>query len=580
MSGMPRYRKSYLLFAALFLFSVVNAASLYAEERPRKGRPALPGEPCQIESLPTWAPQEKWVWQQVCVGEIADFNKGEHYGGKLNPKIPENWPASRRLRSAFLETLLLHEPYRSALTRDGVRIMGAQFMEPVDLSGASITHKLWLVDSRFERRVDLKGLKSSSVILLSGSKFVDKLLMSNLQVEENLFMREKAEFAEVWLLDAKIGRQLDMSGSKFTGELVMAGLQVGGSLFMKDQAEFAEVRLLGAKIGRQLDMSGSKFTGELVMAGLQVGVGLFMRDQAEFAEVRLLGAKIGGQLDMTGSKFTGELVMDGLQVEGSLLMRGSEVRTSIPWLLIFAEIASNLDLSGSTLSSVDLTGTRVRGEFRLGSGKWQKDAKLTLRNTEVGALQDLPEAWPANLELGSFTYTRLGGFSRDSADILNRDVSWFKDWLGKQKPYSPQPYEHLASVFLKAGYKDKADDILFAGRERQRSEATSTWRGRAWLFLVKIFIGYGYRIYYAIYWVLGFIAIGAVMLSASKQGPANGMPYGIAYSVDMLLPIIRLRELHYEIELAGWARYYFYFHKLMGYVLASFLVAGLSGLTK
>ena len=47
--------------------------------------------------------------------------------------------------------------------------------------------------------------------------------------------------------------------------------------------------------------------------------------------------------------------------------------------------------------------------------------------------------------------------------------------------------------------------------------------------------------------------------------------------------IFEFRKMHYEIDfIGGWrpARYYFYFHKLMGYVLASFLIAGLSGLTK
>ena len=49
----------------------------------------------------------------------------------------------------------------------------------------------------------------------------------------------------------------------------------------------------------------------------------------------------------------------------------------------------------------------------------------------------------------------------------------------------------------------------------------------------------------------------------------------------MLLPIIQLRKKNYEIELHGrWRRYYFYVHKIMGYVLASFLIAGLAGLTK
>jgi len=58
------------------------------------------------------------------------------------------------------------------------------------------------------------------------------------------------------------------------------------------------------------------------------------------------------------------------------------------------------------------------------------------------------------------------------------------------------------------------------------------------------------------------------------------MPFGIAYSFDMLLPIIQLREKHKKIDLQGWPRYYFYTHKIMGYVLASFLIAGLAGLTK
>ena len=54
----------------------------------------------------------------------------------------------------------------------------------------------------------------------------------------------------------------------------------------------------------------------------------------------------------------------------------------------------------------------------------------------------------------------------------------------------------------------------------------------------------------------------------------------IVFSMDTLLPIIRLREKNYHIDLRGGLAYYFYFHKIIGYVLASFLIAGLSGLTK
>ena len=57
------------------------------------------------------------------------------------------------------------------------------------------------------------------------------------------------------------------------------------------------------------------------------------------------------------------------------------------------------------------------------------------------------------------------------------------------------------------------------------------------------------------------------------------MEIGLSYSLDLLLPIIQLRARHYEVDLQGLVRYYFYFHQMMGYVLASFLIAGLSGLT-
>ena len=58
------------------------------------------------------------------------------------------------------------------------------------------------------------------------------------------------------------------------------------------------------------------------------------------------------------------------------------------------------------------------------------------------------------------------------------------------------------------------------------------------------------------------------------------MKLAFFYSLDILLPIIRLRGRHYDVDLQGIVRYYFYFHQIMGYVLASFLIAELSGLTK
>jgi hypothetical protein len=100
----------------------------------------------------------------------------------------------------------------------------------------------------------------------------------------------------------------------------------------------------------------------------------------------------------------------------------------------------------------------------------------------------------------------------------------------------------------------------------------------------KWVIGYGYYKFWSIYWAMGLLIAGTVLLWLSGEGRRvsrhYSLPYGIFYSFDLLLLIIRLREKHYKVDLKGWIRYYFYVHRIMGYVLASFLIAGISGLTK
>jgi len=55
---------------------------------------------------------------------------------------------------------------------------------------------------------------------------------------------------------------------------------------------------------------------------------------------------------------------------------------------------------------------------------------------------------------------------------------------------------------------------------------------------------------------------------------------GFWYSHDRLLPGIRLSERYADFEMLGRARYYFYVHRLAGYILVLFELAGLTGLTE
>lgn len=476
--------------------------SALGNQQSPKGTPAFPGKSCQVPGSPDWKPEERWVWTQVCEGKIADFNQLEGYGGVLDPKVPEDWPENRILRPAFLEAILLHQPYQGAIPRDGVRIRGAWFTEPIDLSNARVSHVLWLNGCRFDSNVFLKSLRISHVLSFGGSKFHAALSMDKLQAESSLLMRG-AQFQDVNLVSAVVNSNLELDGSRVHGNMIMYRIQVGGALFLRRGGEFTGVNLRGARIGDQLNMSGSRFTGPVRMDSIRVGTFLLMQQGAEFVDVSLVGGKVDGSWSLHDAKFHGHLDLSGFKIDRFL---------------------------------------------------------------------DTPDAWPQTLNLDGFSYAHL------DKNVAGRGVSWFVNWLRKQGNHSPQPYEKLARALKRAGYFEKADDILYEGKEWERS--TASWSRWVWLTLLKMFIGYGYHPIFSLYWAMGFVVLGGVVFRQSEEAKRNHMPYGISYSLDLLLPIIQLRARHYTIDLAGWQRYYFYVHQIMGYVLVSFLIAGLSGLTK
>jgi hypothetical protein len=107
-------------------------------------------------------------------------------GVSLIRRTPKDWPDTRILRSIFLETVLLHEPYRTAIPHQGVRIVGAWFKDSLDLSHASLVHRLWLHQSRFESKVDLSTLRTPHSLSLAASVFNASVDMSAIHSESYL----------------------------------------------------------------------------------------------------------------------------------------------------------------------------------------------------------------------------------------------------------------------------------------------------------------------------------------------------------------------------------------------------------
>jgi hypothetical protein len=538
--------------------------SVAAADAVEAGKPILPGEKQCRYQLPEhrkWAKQEIWAWmERICLGETADMSEyGGGDGHSCDPTKADDWPETRDLSSELLLTILNHEPYRGALTRTGVRIRCASFNETVDLSHMVITHQLWLDDSRFRQAVDLAYVRASSLILLSGSTFDGPFKADGLEVAGNLFMRGGARFKEVRLLGAKVGGNLDASGSTFDGLFNADSLEVAGYLLMRGGARFKEVRLLGAKVGGNLEADDSTFDGLFEADRLEVAGSLFMRDGASFYDINLTGAEIGGHLQLRDSDFKGHLNLTSASI-------GAELH----------------------LTSPRPVKDQKPGVENFPPPRWTKKSRLTLRNTQVGALNDTEYAWdiqPGQLDLTGFTYGRLGGLRATASSAMSaRPNEWLLEWLAKQDgfetTYNPQPFEQLAKVLRDSGYPGKAADILFAARDHQRDHRKTPRLTRAKLWVQWGLIGYGYHNWIALLWFAILTGLGMWACGKSALGRRMRRSQRYWYSFDMALPLIELNDRHKAVKLTGGVLAYFYFHKLAGFVLMSFLVAGLSGLTK
>jgi hypothetical protein len=494
-----------------------------------------------------------------------------------------------------------------------VDLLGAKVGGQLDMHGAIIDGKLDMY--RLEvgedlamygaaafQDVNLVGARVGGQLAMYDATITGTLNMYRLEVRRDLTMTgPKAAFKDVDLVGTKVGGGLSIADAKVDGQLAMNGVTVAGKLDMKgvevgrhvtlhgSEAPVYDVDLVGAKVGGPLNMDGGTIAGTLHMYRLEVGQDLTMSGPGTtLKDVDLGDAKVGGHLTMHGATVAGTLNMYRLAVGQSLLMDEAILKSVA---LSSSHIGGTLNLTGAGFTDLDLSATRIEGELVLSSAPrpgWPEGARLSLRDTHAGVLQihwdKETNAWPDGLQLDGFTYDRLG-FGSDADNRLARDVDRYIGWLARDLSYSPQSYEYLATLFRAAGESSKASRIRYESRERDRAEAWKQEDYARWfgLTLLKWGIGYGLglRYFLALWWIVVFTLIGAIALRVSRQGP-EGLSAKAIFSLDLLLPIVQLDAAHNQLEaaLAGGVKHYFYAHKLVGWVLASFLIAALAGLTQ
>ncbi|EDM49172.1 pentapeptide repeat-containing protein [Marinobacter algicola] len=503
----------------------------------------------------------------------------------------------------------------SVISLEVVDLINAKIRGKVRLSKAMVGGEIYMAfmeiggslrmdeESKF-RSINLNSIRIGGDVFLSGADVTGSLSIDSAEIAGSLFLDEAANLSDVHLASTKIRAQLSFSGSRVTGFLNMNSVEVTGSLTMEEGASFGQVELMGAHIGRQIRLSGSVFRGSLSMESIDVADSILAHNNCSFRSVILALANVGRDIRFYGAIIEEDLDLSGANVRSELRIEQSVLNGSL--LAKFVRIEMNLFLCGNDLGSVNLSGAQIRGELCLGAkvkpqNLWTTDENpiFKLRNAHVGALQDRKDGWPEVVQLEGFVYDCLGGGDGEEGwifkgsggeqgdfNMLTRDTEWYLEWLSRDPVYSPKPYVQLAETFKAAGDSTKSNLVLYDSRRRERIEAWKRGHYLKWFgsMLLNITIGYGLgaRYFRVLVWVIMFASIGALLLchfDHAENGLAQDFSGSFIYSLDILLPVVDLKNSE-EVSLSGGVALYFYFQKLLGWILGSFLVAGLAGLTQ
>ena len=517
------------------------------------GMPPLPGEkncPVALESAPgPWYEQEKWAWDKICLGEIADLS--EFRGGSGSrcdlPNAVE-WDSSQKLTARFLETIMFHEPYRSTISRKGLRVTCGRVDEVLDISLGDFPRDLWLENMFFSNDINAVGLHLERSFSLSGSVITGELLADDLSVGLNLFLTRSVFDSKLKLESAKIGSSLYTGFARFEGPFLARHLLVSDNLNLHQSVFSQEAIMDHASIGGEISTRQSVFFGSLSANHIRVGSDLNLGhghdfqsgkvSSSSFRDIRMRGINVGGDFSLSGTVLDGTLDLAGSQIRGSLVL--GDVGPCAP----------------------------------------ERDCEILFRNMTVGSIHDYPDgSWAGldgRLDLVGFVYR---GFDR-SAD---RSIGWLINWLKMQRnptgEYLPMPYQHLAGIQRRIGYDKKADKIAVAAKEHHRNAATTDAVRRSILWVEHVTMQYGFEPLRLMGMLLVLVLMGAFLFTPT---PLKGRTWRrkVLYSIDKAIPLISLDERNKQVELSDWPHGYFYFLAIAGFALVSVYIAGIIGVVQ
>lgn len=559
--------------------------------------------------------------------------EGTFYARKLHSGGELRLPGGRITGNIDLAGADLSSPItRDVLDATGITIGGSLLAgrhdEPnvtfsangrVLLAGARVGGDMSLSGARIESTGDPEqpGPEAESRMPGVPGGIVDDsacLVADRIHVDGNLELDDGLETTGTLRLpNAVVGGYLRLSGAKLTGPfgasdrgiaLLGDGLAVGGDLEGRDHGGGAltcngQLRLVGAQVHGSASLSGIELNAPdgyaLLADRLQIGGEFYLRRARCEGTLRLQNASVGATLDCSGAELARPRLRPDRTVRPSLDLRAATIGKDL--LCVGGFIATGgvrvrRTEAGKSAQFVDATlgGPPEQGFVRYALNAYGlSTAELVIRLTtppqgqvrlgqaQVGSFTDSAAVWQAvgGVGINGFDYQSLNDGSVADAGVRLR-------WLENVMPdYAPGPYERLATAYRRAGHEELAELVLMERQRRRYGEAGLA--GRIWGAMQRWTVGYGYRPWLAVGWLMLFWGLGGAWFSFNELLPVDSGQSPVwnpwLFAADTLLPIVNLGQDGYW-RLDGASQWIASGLIAAGWILATTAAAGAARILK
>jgi hypothetical protein len=263
------------------------------------------------------------------------------------------------------------------------------------------------------------------------------------------------------------------------------------------------------------------------------------------------------------------------QLKGGIEKMGSRAKTGSPSpilsnLLFFGPLNNDIPISSTTvddsvilydgtLSRLTVAGSKIVGKMKIVDNfKWYPGI-LEIEDTSVSKT-----VFGRSVE--KLCCVKLSGL--DVADWWADDLETTTLLLNRTE-FNSALFDRLAKLYRDKGQYDTAKQILYLKKNAEYYH--SDWIVGTLLFAYWIFAGYGLRLGIVLVWYAAFIIAGCYIFRTGTLNTGSPPRSWFVFTIDAVLPVIKVDAQHDEIEFADWRQYYLYGMKFLSAVLV-FLV--------